>query len=98
MIAAVATDMNAGYISTVTESLPEAAAIIFDRFHGVKLIHAKVTQIRRQTFRELTSPLERKAVKGTNNKIKTLNSKHTATGIRSSSSSDSWEFMKRSTL
>jgi Transposase and inactivated derivatives len=63
-IAAVATDMNAGYIGAVTENLP-AAAIVFDRFHVVKLMNEKITQIRRQLFRELTSPLERKAVKGT---------------------------------
>ena len=63
-IAAVATDMNAGYISAVMENLPNAA-IVFDRFHEVKLRNEKITQIRRQLFRELTSSLERKAVKGT---------------------------------
>ena len=63
-IQAVATDMNAGYISAVMESLPDAA-IVFDRFHVVKLMNEKITQIRRQLFRELTSPLEKKAIKGT---------------------------------
>jgi transposase len=63
-IAAVATDMNAGYIRAVMESLPDAA-IVFDRFHVVKLMNEKITQIRRQLFRELSSPLAKKAVKGT---------------------------------
>jgi len=45
-IAAVATDMNAGHISVVMESLP-GAAIVFDRFHVVKLMNEKITQIRR---------------------------------------------------
>ncbi|CCH49906.1 transposase (fragment) [Pseudodesulfovibrio piezophilus C1TLV30] len=63
-IPAVAKDMNAGYISAVMENLPNTA-VVFDRFHVVKLMNEKITQIRRQLFRELTSPLERKAVKGT---------------------------------
>ncbi|WP_366141578.1 transposase [Pseudodesulfovibrio sp.] len=38
---------------------------MFDRFHVVKLMNEKITRPRRQLCRELTSPLERKAAKGT---------------------------------
>lgn len=41
------------------------AAIVFDRFHVVKLMNEKITQIRRQLYREITSPMEKKAIKGT---------------------------------
>ncbi len=63
-IQAVATDMNAGYIGAVMENLP-GTAIVFDRFHVVKLMNEKITDIRRQLFRELSSPLEKQAIKGT---------------------------------
>ena len=62
-IQAVATDMNAGYISAVIENLRDAA-LVFDRFHVVKLMNDKISQIRRQLFREISSPMEKKAVKG----------------------------------
>jgi transposase len=63
-IQAVATDMSTAYIAAVMEHLPKAA-LVFDRFHVVKLMNEKITEIRRNLFRELTSPLEKKAVKGT---------------------------------
>lgn len=63
-IQAVATDMNAGYISAVMENLKDAV-LVFDRFHVVKLMNDKITQIRRQLFRERSSPMEKKAMKGT---------------------------------
>jgi len=50
-IQAVATDMNAWYLSAVIENLMDAA-LVFDRFHGAKLMNDKITQIRRQLFRE----------------------------------------------
>lgn len=59
----MATDINASYISTAMESLPDTT-IVFDRFHVVKMMNEKITEVRRQLFRELTSPLEKKAVKG----------------------------------
>ena len=63
-IQAVATDMNAGYINAVMENLKNAD-LVFDRFHVVKLMNDKITQIRRQLFRKISSPMEKKAVKGT---------------------------------
>ncbi|WP_419786521.1 ISL3 family transposase [Pseudodesulfovibrio sp.] len=63
-IQAVATDMNAGYINAVRENLKDAA-LVFDRFHVVKLMNEKITQIRRQLFRGITFPIEKRAVKGT---------------------------------
>lgn len=56
--------MNAWYLSAVMENLKDAA-LVFDRFHVVKLMNDKITQIRRQLFRESSSPMEKKAVKGT---------------------------------
>ena len=51
-IQTVATDMNAGYINAVMENLKDAA-LVFDRFHVVKLMNDKITQIRRKLFREI---------------------------------------------
>jgi len=46
--------MNARYLSAVIENLKDAA-LVFDRFHVVKLMNDKITQIRRQLFREIWS-------------------------------------------
>jgi len=63
-IQAVATDMNTGDINSVRENLKNAV-LVFDQFHVVKLMNDKITQIRRQLFREISSLMEKKAVKGT---------------------------------
>lgn len=61
-IKAVAMDMSAAYISAVKANLPDAA-IVFDRFHVVKLMNEKLTQLRRQLFQEATSD-QRSVLKG----------------------------------
>jgi transposase len=58
-IEAVAMDMSAAYISAVQAKLPNAA-IVFDRFHVVKLMNEKLTQLRRQLYRQAST--DQKAV------------------------------------
>ena len=55
-------DMSAAYISAVRVNLPDAA-IVFDRFHVVKLMNEKLTQLRRQLFRQAGSE-QRAVLKG----------------------------------
>lgn len=62
-IKAVATDMSPAYIAAVLENLPKAR-LVFDRFHVMKLLNEKLTELRRQLHREATGPLEKKALKG----------------------------------
>lgn len=62
-IEAVATDMSLAYIDAVTTHLPEAA-LVFDRFHVIKLYNDKLAGLRRALHRELTDSLEKKALKG----------------------------------
>ena len=62
-IKAVAMDMSAAYIAAVLEHLPKTP-IVFDHFHVVKLMNDGLTEIRRKLYRELTGPLEKKALKG----------------------------------
>lgn len=61
-IAAVTMDMSAAYWAAVAENLPEAA-VVFDRFHLVKLVNEKLDDLRRQMVREATG-LMKKTVKG----------------------------------
>lgn len=63
-IEAVATDMSPAYISAVTKHLP-GAALVFDRFHIVKLFNEKLTDIRRKLFHQLTEKEHKKILKGT---------------------------------
>lgn len=63
-IEAVAIDMSAAYIAAVWDNLP-AAAIVFDRFHIVKLMNEKLTQLRRDLYRQLSDGLQKKLLKGT---------------------------------
>ncbi len=62
-IEAVATDMSPAYIAAVMEHLPKAA-LVFDRFHVIKLYNDKLSDLRRAMYRELEGPLEKKALKG----------------------------------
>src|SRR4029077_12841711 len=48
-IRAVATDMSPAYVSAVLENLPEAR-LVFDRFHVMKLLNEKLTELRRELF------------------------------------------------
>lgn len=62
-IEAVAMDMSTAYIGAVEANLPQAD-IVFDRFHVVKLINEKLTQLRRELHRDTTSD-EKAVLKGT---------------------------------
>jgi transposase len=63
-VKAVATDMSGGYIAAVMEYLPKAA-LVFDRFHVVKLMNEKLTDLRREMYHELTDKQHRQVLKGT---------------------------------
>ena len=62
-IRAVATDMSAAYWSAVVEHLPEAA-LVFDKFHVLKLVNERLDELRRQMVREAEGPLKLR-IKGT---------------------------------
>jgi transposase len=63
-IEAVAMDMSKAYREAVSTHLPKAA-IVFDRFHVVKLFNEKLTQLRRDLHREATDVLQKRVLKGT---------------------------------
>lgn len=63
-ITAVAMDMSKAYISAVTANLPKAA-IVFDHFHVIKLFNDKLTELRRDLYREATDELHKDILKGT---------------------------------
>lgn len=62
-IQAVATDMSAAYWSAVLENLPEAA-LVFDKFHVIKLMNERLDDLRREMVREAEGLLKKK-IKGT---------------------------------
>jgi len=63
-IEAVAMDMSQAYISAVTNNLPRAT-IVFDHFHVIKLMNDKMTELRRNLYREATDLLQKDVIKGT---------------------------------
>jgi transposase len=63
-IQAVATDMSPAYISAVLKNLPNAR-LVFDRFHVMKLLNEKLTELRRQLYREAEDGLQKNVLKGT---------------------------------
>jgi transposase len=63
-VKAVAIDMSPAYQKAVAKHLP-GATVVFDRFHVVKLLNKKLTQLRRQLYRQATSDLKKKVLKGT---------------------------------
>lgn len=63
LIKAVAIDMSKAYIKAVSENLPKAA-IVFDRFHVVKLFNDKLSNFRRELYRA-ASEAHKKILKGT---------------------------------
>lgn len=63
-IQAVAMDMSQAYISAVSEHLP-SSSIVFDHFHVIKLFNEKLTELRRNLYREATDLLHKKVIKGT---------------------------------
>ena len=63
-IEAVAIDMSPAYIQAMTTHLP-AAQIVFDRFHIMKLFNDRLSDLRRELYREATEGLEKQVLKGT---------------------------------
>jgi transposase len=63
-IEAVAMDMSQAYICAVSTHLP-GATIVFDRFHVIKLFNEKLSDLRRELYREATNLLHKEVLKGT---------------------------------
>jgi len=64
VIEAVAMDMSGGYRAAVSTHLSEAT-IVFDRFHVVKLLNEKLSDLRRALHREATEQMHKDVLKGT---------------------------------
>lgn len=62
-IQAVAMDMSGAYWAAVLEHLP-GVAVVFDRFHLIKLMNEKLDELRRALVREATGAM-RHTIKGT---------------------------------
>ena len=63
-IEAVAIDMSQAYILAVHEHLPQAV-LVFDRFHVVKLFNDRLSEFRRELYREAKDSLHKEVLKGT---------------------------------
>jgi transposase len=63
-IEAVAMDMSQAYILAVHKNLPQAA-LVFDRFHVVKLFNERLSDFRRELYREASDLLHKQVLKGT---------------------------------
>jgi transposase len=62
-IKAVALDMSPAYIEAVTNNL-KGVPIVFDHFHVIKLFNEKLSNLRRDLYREATDMLQKKVLKG----------------------------------
>src|SRR5262245_32059508 len=63
-VEAVATDMSPAYIQAVRENLGNAVHV-FDHFHVVKLFNEKLSDFRRELYREATERMHKEVLKGT---------------------------------
>lgn len=63
-IEAVAMDMSAAYRGAVMTHLPKAK-IVFDHFHVIKLFNDKLSDLRRELYREATDVMQKGVLKGT---------------------------------
>ena len=63
-IEAVAMDMSGAYQAAVRANLRKAV-IVFDRFHVVKLFNDKLSDLRRELYREATEVQHKEVLKGT---------------------------------
>ena len=63
-VEAVAIDMSAAYQLAVKKFLPDAA-VVFDRFHIMKLFNDKLSELRRALAREAQGRLSKDVLKGT---------------------------------
>ena len=61
---AIAIDMSPSYIAAVLENHPDAE-IVFDHFHVIKMYNDKLSDLRKDLYREATGPLQKKVLKGT---------------------------------
>ena len=62
-IEAVATDMSPAYVDAVVTHLPKAA-LVFDRFHVIKLYNDKLSDLRRDLHRQLADTMHKDLLKG----------------------------------
>lgn len=62
-IEAIATDMSPAYIDAVMTHLPHAA-LVFDRFHVMKLFNEKLSDLRRDLYRAAKDGLAKNVLKG----------------------------------
>ena len=63
-IEAVAIDMSPAYLRAVGDHLP-GAVVVFDHFHVIKLFNEKLSELRRELYREATDQLQQQVLKGT---------------------------------
>jgi transposase len=63
-IEAVAMDMSPAYINAVLTHL-STAVLVFDHFHIIKLFNEKLSDLRRDLYREATEKLHKDVLKGT---------------------------------
>jgi transposase len=63
-IQAVASDMSSAFTAAIRKNIPHAAHV-FDRFHIVKLFNEKLTELRRELYREATDKMHKDVLKGT---------------------------------
>jgi len=63
-VRAVAMDMSPAYMSAVSRELP-GAQIVFDHFHVIKMMNEKLSDFRRDLFRETDSLWQKQVLKGT---------------------------------
>jgi len=63
-VKAVAMDMSPAYTSAVRAHLRNAV-IVYDHFHIIKLFNEKLSDLRRDLYREATEKLHKKVLKGT---------------------------------
>ena len=63
-VEAVATDMSPAYIQAIREHLGQAIHV-FDHFHVVKLFNEKLSDFRRELYREATEKMDKEVLKGT---------------------------------
>jgi transposase len=63
-IEAVAMDMSGAYWGAVLTYLPKAK-VVFDHFHVIKLFNDKLSDLRRELYREATDVMQKAVLKGT---------------------------------
>jgi transposase len=63
-IRAVAVDLSPAYTAAVRTHLPNAM-LVYDRFHLMKLFNEKLSELRRELYREATDQLHKHVLKGT---------------------------------